>query len=235
MMFLDDTVRSLPVCQELEANWQKIYNEFVKAQQSVAFLDPKTNKISPLTPVLSPTLKRSRHFENKTKDQYDGEWSTVQAGTDATIDNSQWGDVALGKKIWEWKHKCLFDEYLKNARILFPTLNNIIMQFADKGQCNGAMFSLVEPNTTIPIHKGSEKVVRAHLCLKNDPNCVITLAKDSGERETKNWETGKILSFIDGGEYSHGVRHSGVGSRVVLIFDFELSYLKQKFPNKPWP
>ena len=234
MMFLDEIVRPLPVCQELEANWQQIYIEFVEAQRRAESLDPQTGKISSLIPVLSPTLKRVKYYENKKRDVYNGEWSTLQAGTDATIDNSQWGDVVLGKKIYDWKNKISFDEYLKSARSLFPTFNNIVSQFADKGQCNGAMFSQVGPNSTIPPHKGSAKVVRAHLCLKNDLGCTITLIKDSGDSKTKNWETGKILSFIDGGEYSHGVQHSGVESRIVLIFDFELSYLEQKFPNKPW-
>lgn len=234
MMFLDEIVRSLPVCQELEANWQQIYNEFVKVQQSAGSPDLKIGYVFTPANVLVQLAKKLSCFEYKKRELYNGTWTALVAGVDATIDNTQWGDVALGKKVYEWKNKSSFDEHLKNARNLFPTFNNIVSQFADEGQCNGSLFSIVEPNTTIHAHKGSEKVVRAHLCLKNDPSCVITLTKDSGESETKNWETGKILSFIDGGEYSHGVQHSGVESRIVLIFDFELSYLEQKFPNKPW-
>ena len=141
----------------------------------------------------------------------------------------QWGNTELVKKFVKWKTKADLNWQLDYAKSQFKTFNSVVSQFADDGQCSGAMFSIVRPGTVIIPHRGSDQIMRTHLCLVNDEDCILTLGNNS-----RKWEQGRVLAFKDGGTYEHSVIHSGKKDRINLIFDFELSYLRSKFPEQKY-
>ena len=78
-----------------------------------------------------------------------------------------------------------------------------------------AMFSVLEPGSTIPPHTGACNFrIRCHLSLVAPRGYVLHVG--TGRR---SWEEGKVLCFDD--SYVHSVGDEGVSSqeRVVLIFD----------------
>ncbi len=85
------------------------------------------------------------------------------------------------------------------------------------------MFSILSPQTNIPVHRGPYKgLIRYHLALKIPKigDCYIDVG---GEK--RNWEEGKSL-FIDD-SFIHSVVNNTDETRVVLFADFKRPL--------PWP
>lgn len=222
--FWDHIIRSLPVCIELEKNYKQIRNEFVEYYDHHHPHPCNGENMMP-----SPNLKIEQEDGETEKYLYSGRWDVCFGGTEPLDDGMQWGNTELVKKFVKWKTKADLNWQLDYAKSHFKTFNSIVSELSDPGQCSGAMFSLVSPETVIIPHKGSDKIMRVHLCLVNDDKCILTVGSSS-----RKWEEGKVLAFKDGGTYEHSVIHKGTQNRINLIFDFELKYLRGKFPKQKY-
>lgn len=222
--YWDDIVRSIPVCREIERNWVDIRNEFA-SYMGHAHPFPSSGSKNTLS---SPNLN-VKNIENPDEEikLYAGEWDVCFAGTKPGLDSKQWGNTELLSTFVRWKTKQDINAQIEYSNNYFKTFNLIVQDFADEGQCSGAMFSIIKPGTIINPHNGSSKIMRCHLCLINDDNCTITVGD-----KTRKWVEGQILAFKDGPPYMHSVRHSGTDDRVVLIFDFDLDYLRKTFGGR---
>ncbi len=219
--FWDDAIRKIPVCVEIEKNWLSIKNEFVSYLQH--------NHPFPVrgggNTLASPNLKiKATPDADGEINLYSGEWDVCFAGTKPSNDSKQWGNTELLGSVVRWKTKQDLDTQINYSKSYFKTFGSIVSDFSDAGQCSGAMFSIMKPGTIVNPHNGSDKIMRCHLCIINDEKCQITVGN-----ETRSWTEGKILAFKDGPPYKHSVRHLGLVDRVVLIFDFDLDYLRVNF------
>jgi hypothetical protein len=241
--FWDELVSSIPVCIELEKNWRKILQEYLDYAESGNELIPERVLTSgSMMPMANLTItdsdhdtKQSNSFEQSdvqisggTKKLYEGTWDVMWAGTKPKYD-AQWGNLKLLEKILYWRTKKGFEEHLEYAQQKFTTFNRIINEFADEGQCSAAAFGKLTPGTIINPHFGEGELMRCHLSLINDPKCTLTVGDKS-----RTWEEGKILAFKDGRPYMHSVKHAGEQDRLILMFDFDLTYLRALFPNTEW-
>ena len=216
--FWDNIIREIPVCVEIEKNWLSIKDEF---NSYMEHSHPFPTRGGGNT-LASPKLKiKSNEKEEEEIDLYSGVWDVCFAGTRPSADSRQWGNTELLGGVVKWKTKKDLEAHLDYSSSYFKTFNSIVSEFADDGQCSGGMFSIVKPGTIINPHNGSDKIMRCHLCIVNDKQCKITVGN-----ETKTWDEGKILAFKDGPPYKHSVIHEGTNDRVVLIFDFDLEYLR---------
>lgn len=229
--FWDDVICQLPVCKELEANWEKIRDEYLQYETTQHPYAASGNRVT--LPAPNVTLSHSRYdnedLQAKNDEQYklySGSWDVAVAGTMPGNDPKQWANTKMVRKILKWKTKVDLETHLKYVKQQFKTFNSIVEKYADKNQCSGAMFSIMHPGAVVNPHFGSDEIMRCHLCLINDTGCTITVGD-----ETRNWQEGKILAFKDGRPYEHSVKHIGKSRRLVLMFDFDIEYLKTKFPN----
>lgn len=225
--FWDHIIREIPVCKELEKYWQQIRDEFVSYYDHehpfpVRDADSQNHANPNMLP--SPNLKIKDENGVDEKNLYSGTWDVCFAGTRPLDDGKQWGNTELVSRVVKWKTKKDLNYQLDYSKAYFKTFNSIVEEYADENQCSGAMFSIVRPGTIIHPHMGSDEIMRTHLCLINDEDCRITVGT-----KTRMWEEGKILAFKDGNPYPHSVVHSGSIDRVVLIFDFDLKYLRSVF------
>jgi hypothetical protein len=229
--FWDDLIRSLPVCSQIEENWEKIRDEYLEYEETQHPYAATGNRVS--LPAPNVTLSHSQ-YENAelTSDRdgshklYTGSWDVAVAGTAPGGDPKQWANTEMVKKILKWKTRVDLDTHLEYVRQQFKTFNSIVEQYADRNQCSGGMFSIMHPGAVVNPHFGSDEMMRCHLCLINDTGCKITVGD-----ETRNWEEGRILAFKDGRPFEHSVRHDGESRRLVLMFDFDMEYLRTKFPG----
>ncbi|NDB03249.1 MAG: aspartyl/asparaginyl beta-hydroxylase domain-containing protein, partial [Flavobacteriaceae bacterium] len=230
--FWDELIRSLPVCVQLEKEWTKIRDEYLQYESTQHPYAATGNRVSSL-PAPNITLSHSR-YENtdENKDDadevnklYSGSWDVAVAGTPPGQDSKQWGNTEMVKKILKWKTKVDLDTHLDYVKRQFVTFNSIVNKFGDEGQCSGGMFSIMHPGAMVNPHFGSDEIMRAHLCLINDPGCSITVGD-----ETRGWREGEILAFKDGRPFKHSVNHVGSSRRLVLMFDFEIQRLKAHNP-----
>jgi len=236
--FWDEIISTIPVCIELEKNWIKIRDEYLvqdshnnnnTTDSITRFSVPKFaisngGQIDKESSREATTLDSAREGNEKL---HDGVWEGFAAGTMPKEDiNVQWANTNYIRKVLKWKTKRTIPEHLEDSRKKFPTFNKIVNEFADEGQCSGAFYSLVKPGTTINPHFGADEHMRCHLSLINDPKCILTVGDKS-----RTWEEGKILAFKDGRPYMHSVRHNGDKDRLVLFFDFDMTYLRARFPD----
>ena len=119
--------------------------------------------------------------------------------------------------------KIYIKQIIDNARQQCPTINSIISNLEGQLNLKNAFISRLIPGSIINPHHGwTNDFLRIHLGLVCDPDCKITVGK-----ETKTWEEGKILAFKDGGPFLHSVEHKGTSERIILSADVKLSYLSQ--------
>jgi aspartyl/asparaginyl beta-hydroxylase (cupin superfamily) len=74
----------------------------------------------------------------------------------------------------------------------------------------------MNPGVEITPHRGyrdfADKVYRAHLCIKEAPNCLLRV----GEKEY-TWEKGKAFYFDDSLE--HSAYNRSMETRIIMLFD----------------
>lgn len=111
---------------------------------------------------------------------------------------------------------------IKYAKENCPSIASCVKELEDLGVARNAFISKLIPGSKINPHRGrSDKYMRMHLCIADDPNCKLTVGN-----ETKAWVEGQILAFKDGGKYLHSVIHEGSRQRVIFSVDICLDYLK---------
>ncbi len=130
------------------------------------------------------------------------------------------GDLFFGKNIVKdkkWKRfyiKWMSDKLDPLALKHCPETCKIIQKMPNLKTC---LFSLLEPGTYIPPHKGPFRgVVRFHLGIDtpNSDKCFISVG---GEKYS--WRDGKMVLFDD--TYEHYVRNDTQKDRIVMFCDFE--------------
>jgi len=219
--FWDEIVRQLPVCVELEKNFQTIRQEFISYMGHT-----RQPEFGNKNYINYPNLKvKSETNPEGEVGLYSGEWDVCFAGTNIRT-SFEWGNYELIEKIVKWKTKLSVEQQIEYAKNKFKTFNSIVDEHADKGQCTGAVFSIIKPGTVINPHNGSNNTMRCHMGVLNDDRCTITVGS-----KTRTWTEGGILAFKDGPPYLHSVEHRGESDRVVLIFNFDIDYLRKKFPK----
>ena len=79
-----------------------------------------------------------------------------------------------------------------------------------------AGFSIMNPGVEITPHKGyrdfANKVYRAHLCIKEAPNCLLTV-----NGQEYKWHRGKSFYFDDSLE--HAAYNRSKETRIIMLFD----------------
>ena len=123
----------------------------------------------------------------------------------------------LSKATGKWKGFILkwYADDVKQAELLAPKTLSIIRKIPKLRAC---MFSLLEPNMTIPLHKGPYKgSLRYHLGLKipkDRRNCFIKV-----DGKNYHWTDGEDIVFDD--TYNHCVFNNTNEIRIVLFCDFD--------------
>ena len=116
------------------------------------------------------------------------------------------------KKIYkgDWKFIGL------KAREDIPYTNLPISDLLENKTIVLAGFSIMNPGVEITPHRGyrdfADKVYRAHLCIKEAPNCLLRV----GEKEY-TWEKGKAFYFDDSLE--HSAYNRSMETRIIMLFD----------------
>jgi aspartyl/asparaginyl beta-hydroxylase (cupin superfamily) len=104
-----------------------------------------------------------------------------------------------------------------------PTIVKVTKDLEDQKLLANAFVSRLIPGSILNPHRGwTNNWMRIHLCLKEDPGCIITVGD-----EHRTWKEGELLAFKDGGIHLHNVKHTGTVDRVILSVDVSIKYLKQ--------
>lgn len=205
--FWEDKLGSEPICNQFIKNWRVIRREVLFTK----FFFPNFFGNYPKFRIIDPqTGKKVKIYENNWKvsaiSKFDSDYSTETNSVVKRAGNKR--DLQF-----------LVQRYRKWVG---PRTHSIIKTPEKDGILCNVFISILSPGTIIRPHKGySDKYMRVHLCLIEDPDCKITVGN-----KTKTWEEGKILAFKDGGPYYHSVCHNGTKDRYILSFDLSLNYLK---------
>ena len=132
-------------------------------------------------------------------------------------------EVSAGTEGW----KSLFLRAFNNdTQIItqFPFTKSLL----DTCDCTTAYFSMLEPGTHIPEHRGIYKgVIRYHLALKvpqDNANCFIVV-----DGRKLFWEEGSDLMFDD--MFLHHVENNTKEQRVVLFLDIKRDFKNPQLNN----
>lgn len=198
--FWDEYLKDVPICQNLIEKYPQIKNEvlqFLKTPNSL-FDYPK--------------------YEVFGKELYENYWKAVPV---SNFDGEYISSASTPQQ------KQLINYVISNAKRNCPTVESIICDLEKNNNLVNVFISRLIPGSIINPHHGwTDDYLRIHLGLVADPECKITVGK-----ETKTWEEGKILAFKDGGPFLHSVKHGGTSERIILSMDVKLSYLEQYVPN----
>lgn len=105
-------------------------------------------------------------------------------------------------------------------RSKLPVTSSTIEELEAQGHLRNVFVSRLVPGSIINPHRGwTPDFLRIHLCLREDPECRITVGN-----QTRTWKTGELLAFKDGGPYLHQVQHQGQSERIILSYDLHLQY-----------
>jgi hypothetical protein len=210
--FWEDVIRSVPVCQNLIANWQKIKDEvenYSSGENSIFFIKYPEIKVD------------NPDGEGPMVELYNGgDWKIATAGVRPDETMRAWGGSFLQDYVKK-KIGVNLSDAVAVVPSLLPTFNSIVKELENSGHLFNAFVSYIGPGTEIAPHKGDARWMRVHLGLIADPKCVMKVGD-----ETRTWVEGDIFAFKDGGPYSHSVVHSGDRTRVALVFDLHLNYLR---------
>jgi Aspartyl/Asparaginyl beta-hydroxylase len=112
-------------------------------------------------------------------------------------------------------------------RAQLPMTVQTITELESQGHLRNVFVSKLTPGSVIKPHRGwTSDYLRIHLCIKEDPECLITVGT-----ETRTWHQGELLAFKDGGPYAHSVIHAGSSERIVVSFDLHLDYVSYFIPE----
>jgi hypothetical protein len=210
--FWEDHVREIPVCQDLIANWRKIKEEvetYSSGDNSIFFIKyPEIRVDNP-------------NDDGSMVNLYSGgDWKIATAGVRPDETMRAWGGSFLKDYV---KNKIGVDlnDAISVVPSLLPTFNSIVKELEDAGYLFNAFVSFVSPGTEIAPHKGDARWMRIHLGLASDDNCIMRVGD-----EERTWVEGDIFAFKDGGPYAHSVSHKGDRTRVAIVFDIHLDYLR---------
>lgn len=200
--YWDSYLADAPICVALKKNFESIRDEVLKhISENNPLIDyPKYKIVNPVTKI-------------EMIDLYDNYWKAfpVTRFADEFISDSPMFHSAEVKKIIEFN------------KLHCPTVHNVVKDLEDQKLLANAFVSRLIPGSILNPHRGwSNNWMRIHLCLKEDPGCVITVG---GEQRT--WKEGELLAFKDGGIHLHSVKHNGTTDRIILSVDVSINYLKQ--------
>lgn len=119
------------------------------------------------------------------------------------------------------------DPIVRALRNRLPITSSTISPLESQGHLRNVFVSRLLPGSVINPHRGwTADFLRIHLCLKNDPGCVITVGE-----EKQGWILDELLAFKDGGPYLHAVNHQGTHERIILSYDLSIRYIAQFIPE----
>jgi aspartyl/asparaginyl beta-hydroxylase (cupin superfamily) len=194
--FFEDQIKNMKICVDLVNNYEQIKKEIL------AFI-AQPNALNDY-----PQYK----VENN-KNIYENYWKAAPLSVFKEEHVELNGDEQLQARL-----KVLI-EY---ARKQCPTITSIIKDLEEQGNLANSFISRLIPGSIINPHVGwSENWLRVHLGIVTDPNCKITVGN-----ETRAWEDGKLLAFIDGPPVPHSVRHDGTKERIILSVDLKREYVR---------
>jgi hypothetical protein len=210
--FWEDSIREIPVCQALIANWEKIKEEvdvYSSGDNSIFFIKyPDIHVDSP-------------DGDGSMIELYNGgDWKIATAGVRPDETMRAWGGSFL-KDYVKKKIGVDLNDAISVVPSLLPTFNSIVKELEDAGHLFNAFVSFVSPGTEIAPHRGDPRWMRIHLGLVSDDNCIMRVGD-----EERTWVEGDIFAFKDGGPYPHSVSHAGERTRVAIVFDIHLDYLR---------
>ena len=193
--FWNDVVAKAPLFQELMANWEQIRDEVTEFLK-----DPNALWNYP---------KYTVHYNAQTYPLYSNYWKAVPL----SIFEKEYIDQGANPFQLEILYKVI-----RNAKQKCPTINKIISPLEAEGVLRNCFISRLIPGSHIRPHDGtSPNFMRVHLGLVCDPECKITVG-----RETQTWHEGKVLAFKDGGPHLHEVKHLGTQERIILSCDIRM-------------
>jgi hypothetical protein len=119
------------------------------------------------------------------------------------------------------------DALIAKSQERLPATYGVVRSWEQTWCLANGFVSMLSPGAVIHPHRGwSDHFLRVHLCLIDDPGCLITVG-----RETRCWRAGHLLAFKDGGPFPHSVRHEGTRDRLILSVDLRLSALTGFCPH----
>lgn len=206
--FWEDVLESFPLCQQLVSNYAAIKEEVL-------------HHINTNNPLID--YPKYRIYDKRTGniDLYYNYWKAFPYTefADEFISNSP-----------EYP-KSMVDAIIARNKASCPTLYSVVQELESKKILANGFVSQLLPGSTLNPHRGwTDNWMRIHLCIKEDPGCVLTVGDQS-----RTWQEGKVLAFKDGGPYLHSVKHSGATNRIVVSMDVSIDYLKTLYPElQPW-
>lgn len=200
--FWEDVLSGVPVIVEFKNNWQQILIE----------LQEYLSTVGEWTLIDYPNIRVGESTDTESLPRlYSGTWKNTVVGIPPDDKMTAWG----GKFVENYVRK-KFDldihDVVKRVQQFLPTIHHISSELEDLGHLYNGFISILSPGTVITPHKGDPRLMRVHLGLICDPECVITVGSQS-----RVWGEGEIIAFKDGGPYQHSVAHNGTADRWVLV------------------
>jgi aspartyl/asparaginyl beta-hydroxylase (cupin superfamily) len=161
-----------------------------------------------------------------------GAYDSVNKIQRENVYDHSWKAMPLSRFVHEFDEsdpelKINVEQLARYAQENLPVTYGLIREYEQKGWLANTFISRLVPGSVIHPHRGiSDLFLRVHLCLIEDPGCSITVGN-----ETQTWIEHRLLSFKDGGPYSHSVLHAGKNERIILSMDLLISEMRQFIPG----
>ena len=220
--FWEDYINEIPCIVAVRNNWEVILSEIEEQLENTA------NKWLWNVPRVTVTRDDYKSPSNKEDVKlYTGSaWKMMGAGADPRDAGFAGLGAEVAKRVVALKTKMPYEEALKELQKSLPRITSIFSEYIERGEMLNSSLSIISPGTVINHHRGDPMSMRIHVGLKCDRSCSITVGNEEAGYESRTWEPGKVVAFKDGGEFSHGVSHTGVSDRWIFLFDMPLSYVR---------
>jgi hypothetical protein len=219
--FWEELIPHVPCVKAVTSNWETILREVeeqIEATNSKwLWKVPRVN--------IGDGFKSPSTGEN-TKLYTGSSWKLMGTGVEVDVTGLTGEGKDVSRRLVEMKAKMPYNDAMASLQSTLPKTVSIIKEYSERGEMLNTSFSVIAPGTVINQHQGDPSLMRVHMGLKCDPNCVITVGSDDCGFESRVWEPGKTIAFKDGGAFSHGVSHNGVADRWIFLFDIPLGYLR---------
>ena len=194
--FFEDQIKNMKICVDLVNNYEQIKKEIL------AFV------AQPNALVDYPQYKIGNN-----QNMYENYWKAAPVSVFRDEHVELMGDKEKQTRL---------DTLIQYTRKNCPTIVSVIKDLEEEGNLANSFISRLLPGTIINPHVGwSNNWLRVHLGIVTDPECKMTIGD-----ETKTWEDGKLLAFVDGSQMPHSVRHDGTKERIVLSVDLKREYVR---------